>query len=48
MRLQLVCYLGQYNVKQREGGVMFEAFNNQLTNNDYIGLGRYEKQHLLF
>ncbi len=28
---------------------MYKAFDsNKLTNNDYIGLGSYEKQHLLF
>ncbi len=46
MKLQLGCYLGQHNVKQRGRGVivMCKAFNN----NDYIGLGGHEKQHLLF
>ncbi len=44
MRLQLGCYLERHNVKQREGGVMCKAFDN----NDYIGLDRHKKQHLLF
>ena len=46
---RLGCYLERHNVKQREGGVICKAFNNtKLTNNDYIGLGRHKKQHLLF
>ena len=47
MRLQLGCYLERHNVKQRGRGeviVMCKAFDN----NDYIGLDRHKKQHLLF